>query len=311
MKLANGHWLTPFDYPNIWTDGRGGAASYTIGLVQPTAYPTAGWTPDPAHQPDLAYVPYLLTGSRWYLDRLNAQAAFSLNYDWPGVRCGISSCNLVVNGGDQVRQQAWSLREVMEAGWIGKQATFEKNYFSNSVMANSEWLEGRKAGLNAAQGQAHGWLEGNYGGGAMAPWEQDYFAGVAVLGAEMGYGRIFAQFIQNWSEQRFLDAGMNPHDGCAYNLAAMNSAADAPLTTWSAIEQATMAAGLSNGTGWSQSQGDYCALARAALGGLLTLDPADAGAQKALKWLQQSSGAPYIDQVSFQNDPTFNVVPPN
>ena len=41
------------------------------GLTQQVDGAT-GWVPDTAHQPDLSYVPYLLTGERWMLDNLNA-----------------------------------------------------------------------------------------------------------------------------------------------------------------------------------------------------------------------------------------------
>jgi hypothetical protein len=85
-----------------------------------------------------------------------------------------------------------------------------------------------------------------------------------------------------------------------------------PYSTWTAIENATVAAGTSNrpqnSNKWSQSNGYYCPLARAALGGALTVFPGDARLTAALNWLN-NSGAPYIDRRSFENDPTYNVVP--
>jgi hypothetical protein len=310
MKLADGHWLTPGDFPKIWSDPRGGPGSFTTGLTQHLNAPVAGWTPDPAHQPNLAYVPYLMTGSRWYLDRLNAEAAFDLTWDWPTLRCTTAACDGVVNGGDQVRQQAWALREIVEAGWIGKPGTFEASYFAKAAADNWSWLHAQQARFTAAQGQATGWLPGDYGNpGATAEWEQDYFTGIVVLAARMGDANAaaVANWQRNWVSGRFTAAGFNPHDGCTYNL--MVAKPNGPdLATWAQIESATVAAGQSNGAGWGASDGDYCALALSALGGLLTVDPTDTGLQRGLAWLNAAK-APFTDQASFQIDPTFNVVP--
>ena len=69
-------------------DGHLGAyASGDTALTQPM--PTAaqsGWTPDPAHEPDLDYVAYLMTGNRYYLDQLNAEADYDVISTAPGPR---------------------------------------------------------------------------------------------------------------------------------------------------------------------------------------------------------------------------------
>ena len=52
-------------------------------------------------QPDLSYVAYLMTGDRYYLDQLNAQATFSVFSDWPVYR--ENGLGLVANGSDEVR----------------------------------------------------------------------------------------------------------------------------------------------------------------------------------------------------------------
>jgi hypothetical protein len=310
LKLANGHWLTPADYQNIWTDPRGGPGSYTTGLTQQIDW-NFGWTPDPAHQPDLAIVPYLMTGSRWYHDRMNAQAAFSLSFDYPGNRCQAKTCDIMTSAGDQVRSAAWSSREVQAAATFAKTGTFESNYFAQVMADNWAYQIAQQPSLNVAEGTAAGWLPGAYGSdGRTAEWEQDYMTGVAILAAERGDtgASKFVAWQHNWVIGRFMGSGMNPHDGCTYNLQVAHPSNNVDYSSWPAIESATVAAGLSNGNGWSQSDGDYCGLARAVLGALLTLNARDSEAQSALQWLQ-GSGAPYIDQTTFQSDPTYNVVP--
>src|SRR5262249_36640568 len=67
-------------YPKLWTDPRATDPSNgSVGLTQqvPTSS-AAGWSADPAHQPDLSYDAYLMTGDRYYLDQLNAQANFDI-----------------------------------------------------------------------------------------------------------------------------------------------------------------------------------------------------------------------------------------
>ena len=314
LKLANGHWLTPGDYVNIWTDPRGGPNTYTIGLTQPINL-NFGWTPDSSHQPNLAYVPYISTATRWYLDRLNAQAAYDLSVDWPGVRCiqNASACDTILNGQDQVRSQGWSLREIEEAALFGRSGSWEQSYFTTVAADNWAFVQSQEQSWGTAQGQATGWLPGAYGTGtgAQPPFEDDYVTGAVGLAALFGDTGA-AQFI-NWQSNGWLAgrftaaAGWNLHDGCPYNLNVSNTT-DVPYTQWSAIETATVAAHNSNGTGWQQSQGDYCALARAALGTALTLNPTNSKLAAALSWLN-TSGAPQIDPTSFETDPTFNVVP--
>ena len=73
---ANDEWLSADAYPHLWTDGRGGTGTpgnaNSGGLTQQIGT-GSGWTLDSAHQPDVSYVPYLLTGERWMLDSLQAR----------------------------------------------------------------------------------------------------------------------------------------------------------------------------------------------------------------------------------------------
>lgn len=313
-KLANGHWLTPSDAPAIWTDSRGGPTGYTDGIANVAN--TSTWTPEAAHQPNLNYVPYIMTASRWYLDRLNAQAAAGLSSSWPGARCRTSCVahtdDIIINGIDQIRQEAWSMREIQQAAFIGQPGSFEQTYFNQVVTDNWNYVASQEASLATSGGQVYGYLGlGSYGDPTVIPeWMEDYLTGIALQGAQMGFSGANA-FINwqkdSWLAARFIGTGMNPYDGCIYNLVV--GSGGIPLTSWSAIESATVAVGKSNGSTWGiQSDGDYCPLARAVLGGALTLYPADTNLQQALTWLN-GAGAPYTSLAAFQNDPTFNVVP--
>jgi hypothetical protein len=333
-KLANGHWLTPGDWPNILIGSNAGPQKGTDGVanVAYTNYPSndpAAWFPDSGHQPNLAYIPYMMTGQRWYLDRLNAQAAFgeistspfkSGAYQPSGRYAGqltsdpslANAADIIIMPGNQLRAAAWSMRELQDAAWIGKPGSFEQVFFAQAVLDNWNYFLAMKPTLTAKQGEAAGWLPATYGSSSVpviiAPWQQDYFTGIAAHGAMMGYSGA-QQYINwqkgGWLSGRFIAADMNPYDGAAYNM-AMSDSAGLLFTTWSGIEAATVAYGASNGSAFSTSN-SYAQWARGALGAALTLYPTDANLLQALNFVQQHGT--YVDLTSLRSDPTYNVVP--
>ncbi|MGZ3236385.1 MAG: hypothetical protein ACXU8A_03325, partial [Burkholderiaceae bacterium] len=305
-----------------------------IANIAYTNYPgndPAAWFPDPGHQPNLAYIPYIMTGQRWYLDRLNAQAAFgeisstpfsSGPYQAAGRYAGqlltgivpslAGTADIVIAPDNQLRAAAWTMREIQEAAFVGKPGSFEQGFFTQAVVDNWNYFLAMKPTLTAQQGQAAGWLPNTYGSGypqiIMAPWQQDYFTGIAALGAMMGYSG--AQGYINWQKGgwlsgRFITAN-NPYDGTAYNM-VMSDPTGVLYTTWPQIETATVAYGTSNGTLGFSTQNQYAQWARGALGAALTLYPTDTNLLNALNFVQLHGT--YIDTTSLQNDPTFNVVP--
>jgi hypothetical protein len=144
---ANKTWLNAENYPKLWTDPRGGAGRpgdrNSTGPTQFFAW--AGpdtWTPEAAHQPDLSFVPYVLTGERWILDNLLAQGAWNTVANWPdGERYNevTGKYDLVVHN-VQVRAAAWSLRQLENAAWAAPDGSKEQAYFRATADANWKWL---------------------------------------------------------------------------------------------------------------------------------------------------------------------------
>jgi hypothetical protein len=165
-----------------------------------------GWWPDPTHAPDLDYIPYLMTGSRYYLDQLNAEADFDVVSTWPAIRQGAQG--LVAFSDTQARTQAWSIREIAEAAAANPDGSAEKSYFATILNNNINFLLSEAAA--AHQGQSSGWIPSGGGVGRIQPWQQDFFATTAALAAEQGVpgakqlleGEIFAG--------RFLAAAPSP-----------------------------------------------------------------------------------------------------
>src|SRR6185437_65964 len=57
-----GHYTTVVDYPKLYTGYNSNSSGGTIGLTQP--FPSTVWQIDIGHEPDVAYVAYLMTGRR-------------------------------------------------------------------------------------------------------------------------------------------------------------------------------------------------------------------------------------------------------
>lgn len=309
-----GMFLNINDYPNIWTDGRGGTGSSgdpnSGGLSQPPDDLT-GWSLDSAHQPDLSFVPYLLTGQRWILDNLNAQAAWNVIGQYPPVRGETDDLVVLEN---QVRGAAWSLRQIDESAWASPDGTPEKAYFTSVSDHNWSWLVAQIPRWTAEQGEVHGWVPGVYGTpGAMPPWQQDYFASTAIAAANRGNAaaRTFLEWQSNFLIGRFTHAadGFAKHDGVAYLIANTDPSTGVPYTTWAELGAATVARGFSNGDGWSQSQGDYAQLGLATLAGLAEILGSRAAADAYYTLLDDMP--PYTTAGDFARDPTFAVAPPD
>lgn len=307
-----GAFVTTADYPNLWTDGRGGPHSGTTGLTQQVD-PKTGWHPDVAHEPDLAFIPYLLTGRRYYLDQQNAEADYSEVGQWPAPQARNGGEGIIVGPGEQVRGAAWSLREVADAAYIDPDGSPMRHYFQTMIANNMAYLKRNIPAWTKKQGQPHGYIVGTYGSGtlAMAPWQQDYFATtMATMVRQHVHG---AKAVMLW-ENHFLAGsvltntpGYNRRNGIAYNLFIENPKTKQPVTTWAALNQATRQGGQSNGTGWAHSNGDYGMTRMAALASAFNATGAPTALQ-GYQWVAHS-GAPYTNTAGLQSTPQFWIVP--
>ncbi|WP_439596829.1 hypothetical protein [Falsiroseomonas sp.] len=309
-----GRWMDTRRWPELWTDGRGGAAPG--GLAQPIAQDT-GWSLASSHQPDLATLPWLLTGRRAFLDEVQAQACWCVLGQWPRARGTAGQPGLAegvnVVRDNQVRGAAWSLRQLDNAAWASPEAEPNADWLREVAAANWGWIRQQLPRWTRAQGEAQGWIPGEYGSpGLLPPWQQDYFAAIAAAAARRG--NADAQAVLDWMTNflagRFLmgPQGFPPHDGAAY-LLAMQADADArnPLRSWRQIGAATRAASLSNGNGWSKTEGDYAQLALQSLAAVI--DASGSGAARAAyDWLSQA-GAPFTGVADYRRDPLLNIVP--
>ncbi|MCC6590946.1 MAG: hypothetical protein IT168_29925 [Bryobacterales bacterium] len=93
--------------------------------------PLGGWSPDIAHLPDFAFVPYLLTGDYYFLEELHFWASVIVTSGNPS-----SDCDYCRHGdwgmfGGEIRGRAWGLRTLGFAVLMSPDGTPEKSYFTD------------------------------------------------------------------------------------------------------------------------------------------------------------------------------------
>jgi hypothetical protein len=309
-----GGWLDTRRWPTLWSDPRGRRPP--AGLLQPVPDDT-GWAADTAHQPDLSYVPYLMTGRRAFLDGLQAQAAWSVMSRAPNQwergtpRRGAPGEGVNVARGHQVRGAAWCLRQLGNAAWAGPAGIAGPTWVEAAEQGNWAWIRSRIPDWTRQQGEAHGWIPGVYGiAGALPPWQQDMFASAALAAARRGQpdARAVLAWMENFLAGRFLAAqrGFNPRDGCAYLLAIAPERADPPpYTSWATIGAETARRDWSNRDGWSKSQGNFAQYALQTLAGLTDVLGSEK-ARRARAWLV-AAAPPFTGPGQF--DPALSIVP--
>lgn len=263
-----GGWLNVKRWPGIWIDGRGGQPPG--GLLQQVSGET-GWSPDTAHQPDISYFPYLMTGRRAFLDNLVAQAMVNIVSLWPAIRnppgwpVERGSDMILGYRWNQVRGIAWGLRTLDNAAWIAPDDDPDAAYMRQAIAANWAWYRAQIPGWTDRQGELHGYIEGDNGNNtSFAPWQQDYFASTIALSVRRGSADARAVFLwmTNFLVGRFgvEDRGLAFIDAVANNLPYKERVDGRILRTWSEVGTLVRERGWSVGEDWRGAQGSYAAL---------------------------------------------------
>lgn len=129
------------------------------------------WTPQVAHHPSLAYVPYLVSGDLFQLEEVTFWANWVLASVDPSYRDGAKG----LIAANEVRGQAWSLRTLGEAASILPDSHPMKAYFSDRLRANVAWYVKRfAANKDPEQSPVLGIIPKPDDPGRMAPWQQDF-----------------------------------------------------------------------------------------------------------------------------------------
>ncbi len=132
-------WMVSLDdYPNFSYSKEGWYP--TVRNTQKTPYvkPHGSYfIVDAAHQPSLAYVPYLITGDYYYLEEVQWWA--NANLLSAGVASREGKKGYLWSG--QVRGVAWSMRQLIHAAALSPDEGPGKKYFEKKLHSNLAWFK--------------------------------------------------------------------------------------------------------------------------------------------------------------------------
>lgn len=231
--------LTLEDYPKFSTNWNlVGHGSGQLQLADTGGY-TDPLTPDAAHEPALDFIPYLITGDRFYLEELQFWAEWNLTGTDPIYRNFASG----LVKWDQVRAQAWSLRTLAQAAYITPDNDPLRAVFLRQLRANIDWYTNTYV-KNPATNPLH-FIPSSApydNGRSMAPWQDDFFT--ASIGYVAGLGDVDALPLLRWKAafpvQRMIAPGFCWILASSYTLRVRDSAQAPYYSNFAKVYEATL-----------------------------------------------------------------------
>lgn len=197
--------------------------------------------PDVAHQPNLVYLPYLLTGDHYLLEELQFWATYDALYSNPGYRDNVKG----LMKSDQVRGQAWGLRTLGEAAYATPDDDDLKAYFVSVVKHNLDWYNATYTDNPAANKLGvimnDALVYTNETG--LAPWQDDFFTSSVGHLADLGFtdARRLLAWKARFSIGRMVAPGVCWIYGATYELTVRRSREAPYLTSMAEAYAATPA----------------------------------------------------------------------
>lgn len=204
---------------------------------------------DNAHQPAESYVPYMVTGSYYYMSELAFGA--SHNEIWSGEAYRGFSEGLIDAAHSQVRAKAWTLREMADAAYLlpdsyPLKAEFEADVANSLEDWNKKYTNNPKANTLGVMNDGPVYsLNGGTSNG-IAPWQHNFLTWSAGHAADLGF--VGAAAFRNWLARfeigLMTDWRKNPtHGYCwlmasAYNVQVKDSVGNW-LPSYTAVYDAT------------------------------------------------------------------------
>ena len=277
---ATGEYLRIDQHPNLWMDGRTnwpqfGDDGLTNGFPDGKA---VGWAFDTAHQPALSYLPYLVTGSQYYLDELMAQTTYSVASFAPHYR-GQDQGFIDF---DQVRSRAWTWRDMSDAAYITPDDHAMKGYFEKLLDNNLDALVQRYVidGQADKYGEFEGFLRhSTWADGDTLVWQSDFVALALGTMAQRGNAQAvkMLDWMDNFTSGRFIhgDDGFDPRFGSSYLFKVHGNNFGPAYDTWAELFKGSFGSNPGNPPesiqGWPSSPFAYAANARAAVSQIFTV----------------------------------------
>jgi hypothetical protein len=173
---------------------------------------------DSAHEPAFNYLPYLLTGDFYQLEELQFWAMWNAFKTNPGYRGNVQG--LVHQS--QVRDQAWSMRNLADAAYITPDQDPLKPQLLKIVANNLAWYNAHYSNnprANTLGINIDGGIEYN-GNTGVAPWMDDFFTSAIGRIAEQGFAgaRPLLLYKAKFPVSRMTDHGFCWIFGASYSI---------------------------------------------------------------------------------------------
>jgi len=234
--------------PTLWYDARAqaGGLDYLKGTPLPlveyaATAPGAGQTaliPDNAHQPSLAYVPYLLTGDRYYAEEMAFWANYGMLHTDPGD--GIRGAQGILER-NEVRGIGWALRNLADAAAFYPDASPVKAYLSQKLLNNLRWLDAYATAQNAGTNPNTIMWTGLRPDGPqyIALWEQNDLAYALDRASKLGFtgGVVHRDAIARFQLKLFTSDPDYPRAQAAPSLVAVGTPTAGRLTFFQTLAE--------------------------------------------------------------------------
>ena len=303
--------------PKFWLDAR--------GTDKPTWKPDrtkpgpkqVRLSPDLAHQPSLAYVPYLLTGDYYYLEEAYFWANYCLLRTSHHPRQGAKG---ILSG--QIRGNAWGLRNIADAAWIAPDGDPESKYFDRKIRNNIAHRirrmygppEYNRMGFWGIRTTSDARIQNpaNPKWMVIAPWEHDYLIWSLHHLVELGWpdaGKV-RDFLLRWRVGTLTHApDFDPLRAAPYRMAVgewegQRRTPSYKVTFYEDWKKLGAENARLNKPGLPNYGGSYAYSARAAV--VCGVDAGFPGAERALEWLDAHLPG---HRKKMAADPAFAIVP--
>ena len=184
---------------------------------------------DAAHQPNLVYLPYLVTGDYYYLEELQFWGMWNSFMSNPAYR----EYGKALLKADEVRGQAWGFRSLVEAAYITPDADPLKAHFARFVDSNLDWYNAEYTNNPAANKLGvliNGYAFAYNNGTGIAPWQDDFFTSAVGHAVELGFEKAkpLLAYKTTFPVARMSAAGACWIDAAIYTL-KLRSSATSPI----------------------------------------------------------------------------------
>jgi hypothetical protein len=217
-----------------------------------------GITLDTSHEPDLAYVPYLLTGDPYALEEMQFTVTYNVIKVPPNDRG-------TYNMGGALRAHAWALRCMARCARVTPDAVpqwlMPRSHFQQMMDGNREFVAGYANSAETLFTNLHNLADPRWGAPpetnippdcSNAPWWEDYEQAVMGHVIEMGFTDWMPNYqwkVQNIIERCNGTSGWVRNNAFPYKIAVRETAASPWVANWQACWELNVKMGVVVDTG--------------------------------------------------------------